>query len=215
MSRIVKNLALLASVIALAACNENGDDNMALSSQQTQFKGVVLGANAIQSAIVCLDTNDNLLCEAQEPQAKTNQLGVYQFNANALTAKQSSIVAYIPQGAMDVVTKEIIDKPYSLTTPLGKHAVISPLTSFVMETMRLHQGMDIDTASQIVNYQLKVKDFDVFKDYRGDSSTEGSLVKEISRFTVIYLQNTLLSLEGQKYAYIRASLNYIYVLAED
>jgi hypothetical protein len=71
-----------------------------------------------------------------------------------------------------------------------------------METMRLHQGMDIDTASQIVNYQLKVKDFDVFKDYRGDSSTEGSLVKEISRFTVIYLQNTLLSLEGQKYAYI-------------
>lgn len=193
MSRIVKTLALLTSVITLAACNENRDDNMALPSQQTSFKGLVLGANAIHGAVVCLDTNDNLLCEAQEPQAKTNQLGVYQFNASATLAKQAAVIVSIPQGAMDVVTKEVIDKPYTLTTPTGKHAVISPLTSFVMETMRLHQGMDIDTASQIVSYQLKVKDFDVFKDYRNDNSEEGALTKEISRLTVTYLQNTLYS----------------------
>lgn len=198
MSRIVKTLALLTSVITLAACNENRDDNMALPSQQTSFKGLVLGANAIQGAIVCLDTNDNLLCEAQEPQAKTNQLGIYQFDTNALMAKQASIVAYIPQGAMDVVTKEVIDKPYTLTTPTGKHAVISPLTSFVMETMRLHQGMDIDTASQIVSYQLKAKDFDVFKDYRGDNSTEGALAKQIAKSASIYLQNTLYSFKQSK-----------------
>lgn len=212
MSRIVKTLALLTSVITLAACNENRDDNMALPSQQTSFKGLVLGANAIQGAIVCLDTNDNLLCEAQEPQAKTNQLGIYQFDTNALMAKQASIVAYIPQGAMDIVTKEIIDKPYTLTTPIGKHAVISPLTSFVMETMRLHQGMDIDTASQIVSYQLKAKDFDVFKDYRNDNSEEGVLIKDIFSESTKWgknLQNIPDDIKSYKHLFHMVTLNRI------
>ncbi|PTQ90812.1 hypothetical protein [Agitococcus lubricus] len=210
MSRIVKHLALFSSFIALAACNENPDGHIAPHSPQTTLKGLVLGANAIQGAIVCLDSNDNLLCEAQEPQAKTNQSGVYQFNANALTAKQSSTVAYIPQGAMDVVTKEIIDKPYSLTTPLGKHAVISPLTSFVMETMRLHQGMDIDTASQIVSYQLKVKDFDVFKDYRSDSSESGKLILDVLNESIKWgknLDNPPDTIKNYKHLFHTVTLN--------
>jgi len=196
MSSTQKGLALLVAVTALTACNENRDDpiNVAKVPVKTlTLQGIILGANAIQGATVCLDINNNLLCDAQEPQAKTNQLGVYQLKANAIVTQQAAVIASIPQGAMDVVTKEIIEKPYTLTTPIGKHAVISPLTSFVMETMRLHQGMDIDTASQIVSYQLKVKNFDVFTDYRNDNDEERALTKEISRLTVTYLQNTLYS----------------------
>ena len=60
MSKLAPNFFLLTLVIVLAGCNENRDDNMALPSQQTSFKGLVLGANAIQGAIggkvICRET---------------------------------------------------------------------------------------------------------------------------------------------------------------
>ncbi len=208
-----KTYILLLSALMLSACNENRDDNISVPKVPVKtltLQGIVLGANAIQGAIVCLDTNDNLLCETQEPQAKTNQLGAYQFNANAVAAQQTALVAYIPQGAMDVVTKEIIEKPYTLTTPTGKHAVISPLSSFVMETMRLHQGMDIDTASQIVSYQLKVKDFNVFKDYRNDNSEIAKLILDIVSESTKWgknLENAPDTIKSYKHLFHTVTLN--------
>ncbi len=166
--------------LVLVACNENDHDSPLIT--KTTLKGVVIADGYLQGATVCLDKNNNLVCESTEPQDITNAQGQYTLNdVTTSDSLNSAVIALVPAGAfVHNATNQVVTKPYTLTTPLGKHSVISPLTTFVAETMRSNGNMDINTASQIVSYQLNVTDIDLFQDYSKDTTAIGKHLQRIA-----------------------------------
>ena len=168
--------------LVLVGCNENDHDSPLPLITKTTLKGVVIADNYLQGATVCLDKNNNLICEGSEPQTVTNVQGQYTLSDVATSDSLNyAVIALVPAGAIDHnATSEVVSKPYTLTTPLGKHSVISPITTFVAETMRSNGNMDINTASQIVNYQMHVTDIDLFQDYSKNSTVIGKHLQSIA-----------------------------------
>lgn len=166
--------------LVLVGCNENDHDSPLIT--KTTLKGVVIADGYLQGATVCLDNNNNLVCENTEPQDTTNAQGQYTLN-NVATSDSANyaVIALVSVGAIiHNTTSQIVTKPYTLTTPLGKHGVISPITTFVAETMRANGNIDINTASQIVNYQMRVTDIDLFQDYSKNSTAIGKHLQSIA-----------------------------------
>ncbi|MDO9178453.1 MAG: hypothetical protein Q7U16_09000 [Agitococcus sp.] len=166
--------------LVLVGCNENDHDSPLIT--KTMLKGVVIADGYLQGATVCLDNNNNLVCENTEPQDITNAQGQYTLNDVATSDSTNyAVITLVPAGAIiHTTTNQIVTKPYTLTTPLGKHGVISPITTFVAETMRANGNMDINTASQIVSYQLNVTDIDLFQDYSKDTTAIGKHLQRIA-----------------------------------
>lgn len=159
----------LATCLVLTACNDNGTDRDASTNKAPliSLTGVVIADNALEGATVCLDKNNNVLCDVTEPQAITDAQG--QYTLNKITTGDSAsykVIAIVPVGAIDHnALNETVSKTYTLTTPIGKHGVISPTTTIVDELIQENIGIDNESAQQIASYRLQVAHVDLMQDY--------------------------------------------------
>lgn len=185
--KLFRTTVLFASIsVLLTACNDNKDSptppNTQASSPQatTSLSGTVIVAGALQGAIVCLDKNNNAMCDNSEPQSTSNAQGQYTLNKITMTdSVRYGVIAIVPIGAIDHSSPTTtIDKPFVLTTPIKKHSVISPITTFIAEKMRANGNMDSQTAHQIVAYLLKLPDSNLFKNYSQDTTPTGKYLRD-------------------------------------
>lgn len=148
-------VALLTGCFAalLAGCGGGGN-----SGQPDSIVGVVIDG-PIQGATVCLDLNQNVICDADEPvSGLTNALGQFAIeNLDADTvAMNAPLLAEIPIGAVDADNPgQAIGTPYQLSAPGGQQrAVISPLTELLQTGVRA--GLSLPDARIAVAAQAGV-----------------------------------------------------------
>lgn len=157
----------LLSTLILSACNENRDDNIiAPKIPTTTLQGVVLTTGYIQNARVCLDTNKNLLCDTSEPQTLTNAQGQYTLkNITVVDSQRYAVIAKITADAIVASTFSAIIKPYTLSSPIGYHQVISPLSTVTEAAQHLIPATAKHTAELIRDDLGFNKDIDILTNY--------------------------------------------------
>lgn len=128
----IRALALSAlSAALLSACGGGDDDRVA-----TQAVIVTVIDGALNNAKVCVDSNQNQVCDTTELTARTNAQGVATF---VLPRGQAlgRLLAEVGTDASDADTGPVT-QAYRLTTPAGQ-TVLSPLTTLVAGRMSAGQ----------------------------------------------------------------------------
>ena len=179
MSNLVKTSALsltaMSLAIGLAACGGGGGG----STAPTTFSGNVIDGY-ITGATVCLDENNNLLCDdefsAVTQAAVPGDSGIkgkdgwYAFTVTRAIVPGTQVVADIPAGAVDS-DLGAIEKPFKMLAPVDKPEVISPLTTLVSITMKNAGSTDSAQAEKEVKVSLGLAESDnlLGKDFIADS----------------------------------------------
>jgi hypothetical protein len=146
MIRVKFGLASLAAA-ALVACGGGGG----AGGPQT-LTGLVIDGY-IENALVCLDLNNNLVCDVSEPQAKTDKEGRYTLEYSGSIAG----VVVLAVVGVDATDSDLgkIEKPFNLFTPAERPEVITPLTTMVA-TEKITRGLTLDEAESSVRATLNM-----------------------------------------------------------
>ena len=166
----------LAIVTALTACGGGGDDSKPASIAGVAIDGYLKDAQAF------LDLNDNDQLDAGEPSAWTDAGGKFSFSADAdAAAKHRVVVLAIAGKTVDQDDPNTtLKKGYSLTAPVGKHDVVSPLTTLVAAKMAA--GSKLNEAESRVREQLGLAEADVYKDYVAKDAATHAKAKRVVEF---------------------------------
>jgi hypothetical protein len=143
----------------------------------------------IRNALVCVDSNNNGLCDAGETQAHTDANGQVTIEVPTANLATARLIAVVGTDATDADTGAV-KTAYTMTTPAGKLSVISPLTTMVQTQMETAK-VSAEAAESYVKTQtgLKVSMFDNFIAKRA-SSAEHKKAGEIARLLVLSIQKS-------------------------
>ncbi|UZE96638.1 hypothetical protein [Alkalimarinus alittae] len=165
---------LISSILSLAVtgCGGGSGGSASPSTAKSSDKSdaSISGAVAdgyLYGATVCLDMNDNKLCDQGEPTATSGNNGQYTLlNVNAEDAEKHGVVVEVSATTIDEDTGSAVGKSYVLTSPPGKYAFVSPLSTLVHTTMDMLKTTESD-AEQVVkqNMVFDRPDISLFKDY--------------------------------------------------
>lgn len=184
-----------AAFLTLAGCGGgNGDDPVPPPAPSPiTLSGTVMGDQAIQNAVVCLDLNANSACDATEPtSAKTSASGAYSltYDPDTVTAAQvaaaSLIAPMVPGAAADVGTTVDAANPgepntttaYVLRQVPGKSGQINPLTTLVATGVAA--GMTETAARANAAIQLGIAEAKI-DNYQDDPATDPNKVQDNAR----------------------------------
>jgi hypothetical protein len=132
------SLSLAASLaMALTACGGGGGgQNLSGIESQPQLQGQVMDGY-IQGATVCLDLNDNGVCEQGEPNTVSGVNGAYTLSYNpSVSLSGLSILANVPVGAIDQDAGQPVYTAYQMRTAAQAPAVVTPLTTLAVYEMK-------------------------------------------------------------------------------
>jgi hypothetical protein len=152
---IIMNNKMVIGASALALVLSACGGGSTTTENTTTVSGVVADGY-IQGATVCLDKNENKLCDSGEPKAVTGVGGAYTMSDVTVDDMASyPIVVEIPVGAIDEDNPGTpIASKYVLSAPAGMPAFISPLTTMVQSTMQSNPQLSIADAEAAVKAQL-------------------------------------------------------------
>jgi len=176
---------LLASIsIVLAGCGGGGggytettQNNQPVTTQNNQpvpkvtVSGIVMDGY-LKDATVFLDLNDNGVYDSGEPTALTDASGAYSFNAASADISAHAVIAIATPGVtvdMDNPLAPITSR-YTLTSPVGKNTVISPITTLV--AAKINSGLSVAAAEAAVKTDLGMTSIDVYKNYIDAKKTD-------------------------------------------
>jgi mono/diheme cytochrome c family protein len=158
-----RGLAIVA-VVALTACG-GGEGGGVITT--TVMDGL------IKNAVVCVDTNNNNVCDLGETQGRTDVTGKVTLKLTSAEMGTARLVARVGTDALDQDTGVNVPTAYTLQTPAGKYDVISPLTTMVQAKMDA-DTVDVNAAESYVIAQTglptTISAFDDFIAKRGSSS---------------------------------------------
>lgn len=106
-------------------------------------------------ATVCVDKNANRLCDSDESKATAAADGSFSLASNDIDLNRYPVIA-------------VTSANYVLEAPVGKYAVVSPLTTLVKNELDIDKGTTVDKAALVVgiengvNASLLLKDYSVF-----------------------------------------------------
>ncbi len=165
MKKIALSSAVAICFVLLAGCGGGGDS--ATSVATTSLSGTVAD-DYIVGATVCLDKNNNGVCDTGEPSGTTGTNGAYTLT-NITQGEEGSypLLVIVPTGAQDCdasATCTTITQGYTMSAPAGKHAFISPLTTLVHHEM-LASNASVSTAETTVKTDLGIASVDAFTNY--------------------------------------------------
>ena len=201
MSKQLLKSSLMSSMIAisigLTACG--GDDSSGSGSATTPTTTAtsttgatvpLIGKVYISGAKVCLDKNANKVCDLDESNAITGSDGSYSFDVTDTDKAAYPVVAEIPVGAIRRDgSNSTITKKYILTSPTGKSALISPLTTMVQNELEGNPSLTTRQAETQLLTKMAVADSAVslFEDYidKSNANTNSSNAGEYDRLRMI------------------------------
>ena len=202
-----KLLLLTAAITALTACgggSSNSSNNTPLPvtpdpvvpdpDPVTPDPAVTLSGKAadgyLNNARVCLDTNSNLKCDANEPTTTTGAGGSYTLDITEEQNNTYSIVVEAIAGeTIDEDNPDVtINKSYSLSAPAGE-TFISPLSSLVQNAMRSNAALTKEDAANQIRTALGLpEDSDILSDYVAAEDTD---THERAQFITAVLANAI------------------------
>jgi trimeric autotransporter adhesin len=151
-----------AAFIGLAGCGGGGGTTAVVPvpvpvppvvSTTTNVTTTVIDG-ALQNALVCVDKNWNGVCDAGETQGRTDAAGKVTLVVPNADVGLYPVVAVVGTDAVDADLHPI-PTGYTLTSPAGNAAVVSPLTAMVHETMQ-SAGLTAAAAEQLLQAQTGV-----------------------------------------------------------
>ena len=207
----MKLLILLATVMLVAACGGGGgggstpvepsgtaagstdnSDSSDDTSEPVTFAGKVIDGY-ISGATVCLDINNNFLCDLDEPSALSGPGGSYEFSFEGTVPEGTQILADIPIGAVDEDLGPI-EKPYNLMAPSDNPAVVTPLTTLVSQEV-LSSGNELtsEEAEEAVKVSLGFSEETSLldNDFVENEQTELQTVAEVIAVALAVTKETL------------------------
>ena len=162
-SRTALTLAICAAISACGGGGSSSDDKDPVVTETPgaiKVEGIVAVDKTISKATVCIDLNQNKLCDTGEPKsAPTGVDGKYTIEyqpadtAAATLAKASQLLTILTDASTDAADPDhtVTDKTIVLTTPAGK-TQINPLTTLVQAAVK--SGMSLADAETAVAAQL-------------------------------------------------------------
>ena len=164
-----KTYALSALAVAvsalLAACGGGGSDGNEAPGPTRQVTGVVLD-RSLNDALACLDLNDNRVCDANEPAAKTVN-GAFDI----ATTEANDAVVLVQATTQSRTSEGAVVAPYTLAAPAGQHAVITPFTTLLQSEVDSGRSANLSQAedtvlSFLVGAAGQVGGVQLYDDYR-------------------------------------------------
>jgi hypothetical protein len=153
---------------ALVGCGGGGGGSAPLPPK-VAVSGVAVDGY-LSNAFAFLDLNGNEKHDADEPSASTNERGLFSMSA---TAEQKASASVVIQAIAGQTTD--MDQPgaplsvgMTLIAPAGKPEVVSPLTTWVADTMR-RENETLDQAKASVAAELGLSAEVLMQDFVADS----------------------------------------------
>ena len=170
---LIRGGLVSALALALLACGGGGGSGGAASATpdaDVQLSGVVIDGY-LSGARACLDMNDNFACDSTEPATMSDATGHYTLTVKNSQSQSYRVIVEVLSTTIDADTGSAVAKPYVLMAPIGKHAVVSPLTTLVAQQM-ISKGINLATAQQMITGQIRVS-ANILGDY-GVSNADAS-----------------------------------------
>lgn len=186
-------LAVAAAVLSLAACGGGGGstadsgpvDNPPPPVVATTPVSITVVDGPLKNATVCLDTNLNGACDAEEPSGKTDASGSVTLQVPDADVGKYPILAVVGTDAIDADTGAV-PVPFTLKAPADAPGFVSPLTTLVQAHVETSGGSTSEAAEAIKDkLGLGVSPLDDFTKGTGDSSRQAG---NVARLIVVTTQ---------------------------
>lgn len=146
---VKRSLIGVAVVAALYGC---GGGSSETSSGTTQSLSGQAADGYLMNANVCLDINDNKVCDEGEPTAVTGANG--EFTLTGMTQAEINAHGIVVEVVKNVTIDQDnpntpIDGEYSLSAPVG-YTFVSPISTMVKSELDNQKTVDIDAAEKAI-----------------------------------------------------------------
>ncbi|AEG31758.1 hypothetical protein [Thiomicrospira cyclica] len=191
---------LFAPILVVSGCLGGGGDG---GTDSLSITGVAIDGYLGQ-ATVCLDLNRNMVCDDNEPRAITAADGTYTITG--VTQAQINNFPVVVEAIAGTTTDtdlngDLIPRSFSLTSPPGQGAVVSPLTTMVQADM-FARGVNLNFATKSIAKLLSKDEASVLNDFISDSgeNSETHRFAQIIARMLVSLSEDLEKLEGDSLA---------------
>ena len=179
-------LAMAGATALLSGCGGGGGGGDATPVATTTPLSTTVIDGAIQNALVCLDKNANGVCDASEPQGRTDATGKVTFDVANEDLGKYPVLAIVGTDAKDADSGPVTTA-YSMVAPADKTGVVSPLTTLVQQVIA-DTGASSTEAAQSVQ-SLTGLSVSVFQDYTQQAApTDGTSPATLARMLVVSTQ---------------------------
>jgi len=165
----IKSALVLLPLLLLQACGGGGGGS---GSTTSTLSGAGMDGY-ITGATICLDLNNNGLCDTSEPTATTGANGSYSLTyPTGTNLNNLNIIAQVPVGAIDSDNPGTpISTAFKLLAPATQPLVVSPLTTLVSQYAAANGVSAQAAATQIVTALGLPAATNIFQDYLGTNNT--------------------------------------------
>ena len=139
----------------------------------------------IQNAQVCLDINNNSVCDANEPTGKTDATGKVTIKVNSTDVGKYPVIAVVGTDAIDADTGAV-PTPFTMKAPADQTAVITPLTTLVQNVVA-STGSTSAAAAEQVQAQTGIN-VSLFEDFSKGATDDHKAAANIARMVVVTTQ---------------------------
>jgi len=187
----MKKLISISAIIFLIGCggssssSNSGNDNIS----KTTINGKVADGYLI-NAKVCLDKNENYVCDSDEPSSYTKSDGSYSLEVESGDENKYPVIVEVGKDAIDTDTNENVSDEFLLFAPAGKYQFISPYTTLIKTQMDLNPQFSIDDAENVIKTKLGMPSADLFANYLKDNSYTSEVLHKVAKnLTSLFIQN--------------------------
>lgn len=172
MKKISISMATIGLSVGLLSGCGGGDSSTAATTSPaatTSLSGTVADGY-LSGATVCLDINNNGVCDIGEPSGTSGSNGAYTISGIAQGDEgKYPLLVYVPSTAVDSDSPNTtVGTAYTMSAPAGRNAFISPLTTLVHHEMMASNTSESTAETKVkTDVNLKVSAFD---DYMTQSS---------------------------------------------
>lgn len=173
----------------------------------TQVEGKVADGYLV-GATVCLDVNDNAMCDDDEPSAISTEGGVYQLDVpTSLTSSDYPLIVDVPASAIDEDTQMPVGEAYTLSAPAGQ-TFVSPLTTLLHQQQRQTPSQTLEQIEADMKFKLGRTDSEtsLAVDYIANADSELHSIAQVVAQVMAYRQtalNTLATDNGYEVAAVK------------
>ncbi len=139
----------------------------------------------IQNATVCVDKNNNGVCDSGEPTGKTDVAGKVTLKVDIADIGKFPILAVVGIDAVDSQTGPV-QVAYTLKSPADKPSVVTPLTTLVQSVVD-STGLASSVAENQIRTQAGIN-VSLFDDFSKSSSADSQAAAVLARMLVITSQ---------------------------
>lgn len=172
--------ACIAATLTLSGCGLDDNNN---STTTNQISGKAADGY-LSNAKVCVDINNNSQCDSDEPTTQSTAGGNYQFenlpSSIDITTARIVVEAIAGQTIDEDKPGVKITKAFTLSSPPGKVAFVSPITTMIDVQMKNTPSLSSTDAEILVKQKLNISTdtevelFDDYVDNKQQSDNAGS-----------------------------------------